>query len=192
MPINFATARAALNHLLTGRIRSINRFGVVEELDDWFFGKEVLAAEYQDEFVSYFNNQPVMRSVSDFWPIPTIALCRTNFFYKQKSNSNRKVSINTLAKYYGNVCQICKNKFKTKDLTFDHVIPKSKGGTNDDVNLIPVCGPCNKLKADIFPYFDKDGNELKPKKLPNFLLPDTPEIRPEWEDYLIFSNKTNV
>ena len=32
--------------------------------------------------------------------------------------------------------------------TVDHVIPRSKGGSNDDDNLVIACYGCNYLKAD--------------------------------------------
>ena len=41
-------------------------------------------------------------------------------------------------------CLYCGN---VKDLTVDHVIPKSKGGKNDWKNLVTCCKPCN-LKKD--------------------------------------------
>lgn len=31
--------------------------------------------------------------------------------------------------------------------TVDHVIPVSRGGTNDASNLVPACGPCNYSKG---------------------------------------------
>lgn len=34
------------------------------------------------------------------------------------------------------------------DLTVDHVIPVSKGGTNDDGNLQTMCRSCNSRKRD--------------------------------------------
>ncbi len=31
----------------------------------------------------------------------------------------------------------------------DHVVPKSRGGRNDPLNIVPACLPCNQLKADL-------------------------------------------
>lgn len=36
-------------------------------------------------------------------------------------------------------------------MTVDHVLPKSKGGTNHIDNLVPMCSPCNQRKADKIP-----------------------------------------
>lgn len=32
-------------------------------------------------------------------------------------------------------------------LTVDHVVPLSRGGTNDIANIQPLCGPCNSAKG---------------------------------------------
>ena len=45
-------------------------------------------------------------------------------------------------------CQYCKNVFEKKDLTIDHVIPKSKGGTTNWENVATSCKSCNIAKAD--------------------------------------------
>ena len=32
--------------------------------------------------------------------------------------------------------------------TFDHILPKAQGGTNDKNNLVPCCHMCNTLKSN--------------------------------------------
>lgn len=45
----------------------------------------------------------------------------------------------------GNKCQYCGS---TKNLTIDHVIPKSKSGKDTWDNLVVACSPCNSKKGD--------------------------------------------
>lgn len=45
-------------------------------------------------------------------------------------------------------CQYCGEKFTTNELTFDHVIPRSKGGSNTMGNVVAACAPCNSKKSD--------------------------------------------
>ena len=47
-----------------------------------------------------------------------------------------------------NQCQYCANHFQEKDLTIDHVIPKSKGGISVWNNVVAACKPCNQKKRD--------------------------------------------
>ena len=44
-------------------------------------------------------------------------------------------------------CNGCKYHYQFKDLEVDHVIPKAKGGQNDDKNLQLLCGNCNRRKG---------------------------------------------
>jgi hypothetical protein len=45
------------------------------------------------------------------------------------------------------ICQICG---ATENLSFDHIIPVSQGGTTVRHNLAILCKPCNELKANTF------------------------------------------
>jgi 5-methylcytosine-specific restriction endonuclease McrA len=45
-------------------------------------------------------------------------------------------------------CQYCGSP---EDLTFDHVIPRSKGGTTTWENVVAACSPCNLRKGDRLP-----------------------------------------
>ncbi len=45
-------------------------------------------------------------------------------------------------------CQYCGGR---DDLTFDHVVPRSKGGTTTWENVVAACSPCNLRKGDKLP-----------------------------------------
>ena len=45
-------------------------------------------------------------------------------------------------------CQYCGEWFPTHDLTFDHVLPRSKGGRTTWDNVVTACAPCNLMKGD--------------------------------------------
>ncbi|NBP60230.1 MAG: HNH endonuclease [Candidatus Fonsibacter lacus] len=48
-------------------------------------------------------------------------------------------------KELGQSCVVCKT---TKDITIDHIVPISKGGTNNQENLQILCRSCNSKKRD--------------------------------------------
>ncbi len=45
------------------------------------------------------------------------------------------------------VCYHCEEKFNSKDLTMDHLIPISRGGKSDKKNCVPSCKACNTKKG---------------------------------------------
>ena len=44
-------------------------------------------------------------------------------------------------------CQYCGHPFPTERLTFDHVVPRSRGGTTVWTNVVAACEPCNLRKG---------------------------------------------
>jgi 5-methylcytosine-specific restriction endonuclease McrA len=48
-------------------------------------------------------------------------------------------------------CQYCGGHFRTHELTFDHVIPRSKGGRTTWDNIVTACHDCNLKKGDALP-----------------------------------------
>lgn len=48
----------------------------------------------------------------------------------------------------GGICAHCGIKLNLKEFTIDHYIPKSRGGSNEIVNLIPLCEHCNLDKSN--------------------------------------------
>ncbi len=48
-------------------------------------------------------------------------------------------------------CQYCGESFPTPELTFDHVIPRSKGGRTTWENVVTCCQVCNLIKGNRLP-----------------------------------------
>ncbi len=51
----------------------------------------------------------------------------------------------------GFCCQYCGDRFSTRELTFDHVMPRSRGGLTEWSNVVAACSPCNLRKANRTP-----------------------------------------
>ena len=54
-------------------------------------------------------------------------------------------------------CQYCSEIFDKKDLTLDHVIPKSKKGPSNWENVVTACKSCNLKKGDKLTIFGPFG-----------------------------------
>jgi 5-methylcytosine-specific restriction endonuclease McrA len=52
----------------------------------------------------------------------------------------------------GFTCQYCSHRTPTSDLTFDHVIPRSKGGLTTWENVVTACRWCNTMKGHRLPH----------------------------------------
>ena len=68
--------------------------------------------------------------VYDKLPKATIKFNRKNIFARDK-----------------NKCQYCGKKVPTSELSLDHVIPRTQGGTSNWKNIVCACTNCNKHKG---------------------------------------------
>jgi len=78
----------------------------------------------------------------------------------------------------------------TEDLTFDHVIPRSKGGRTSWDNIVAACSPFNLRKGGRMPKDAQMHPERKPVMPSNYQLQETGRKFPPnhlhetWMDYL--------
>ena len=83
-----------------------------------------------------------------------------------------------------NKCQYCGNIFSTENLTVDHLIPKSRGGTNTWKNLVAACKKCNQKKGCRTPQECGMIPIRKPTKPKTTILKTTNQISDLWKNYL--------
>src|ERR1017187_3416844 len=81
-------------------------------------------------------------------PIPSVIRLRT---YRRMPRINRSVSRKGIILRDQSACQYCGCKLPAKDLTMDHVIPRSHGGGSTWENMVACCFRCNNEKADRTP-----------------------------------------
>lgn len=67
---------------------------------------------------------------------------------------------NEVAKKTGNICPICGEPMTDKEMTLDHKVPLSRGGTNDPSNCQMVHEKCNKFKNN---YMENEMHSLTSK-----------------------------
>lgn len=170
MPINVLTARATFHHFLKDRIIGVDKNTAQFNFENWF------------ENASLYKDNPALRSASNVWPIPTLCVVTDKFFKKPRK---KEYSFDELCLFYKNTCQICLNKFPKKLLSIDHVCPKSKHGHDMTSNKILACKSCNSKKGDKYPYYNKEGKQLKGTKIPpNYIFIDDGMKRNEWNPFL--------
>lgn len=97
-----------------------------------------------------------------------------------------KYSRQTVFDAFARTCAYCGEIFDVKNLTIDHVIPRSKGGKTTFVNVVASCRSCNFHKADRTPEEAGMKLLLKPRK-PRWISPLNKVgkfRRPSWERFM--------
>jgi len=87
--------------------------------------------------------------------------------YRKVPHRQQELSRRNIYLRDGYTCQYCGVQFSAKNLTWDHVVPKSKGGRNCWENLVTACQSCNQKKGD------RDLSDIKDMKLIRYPRPLT-------------------
>jgi 5-methylcytosine-specific restriction endonuclease McrA len=78
---------------------------------------------------------PSVLALKRYHPVPRhVAFTRFNVFLRDRF-----------------LCQYCGERHATVDLTFDHVVPRSRGGLTAWDNVVAACSPCNVRKDNRTP-----------------------------------------
>jgi 5-methylcytosine-specific restriction endonuclease McrA len=99
--------------------------------------------------------------------------------HQRLSSWERRQMVERLLSRDGRCCAICNKALRFADITLDHVIPRSRGGSNDEQNLRILCAPCNNGRHDNNHYTSID-----------LTLPNTPHVIEICPDSSERSNKS--
>lgn len=89
-----------------------------------------------------------IRSTSLVIKCPAVVRLLRVFKRNRKPVKFSRVNIFARDKYR---CQYCGSKGKIGDLTYDHILPKSRGGKTVWKNIVTCCIECNSKKRDKTP-----------------------------------------
>lgn len=110
-----------------------------------------------------FHEDIEIRSPNDSFRLPKVL----RLFQKVNQLAQVKFSRGNVFYRDKNTCQYCYESFKEKELTLDHVLPKSRGGKTSWDNIVTCCYPCNNKKADKTPH-ECGFKLLRPAKMPKW------------------------
>jgi len=100
--------------------------------------------------------------------------------YVKHRMSNLRISRSRLFKRDNHQCGYCGSK---KNLTIDHILPKSKGGGNTWTNLVTCCSPCNRTKGDRTPEQANMVLSITPYEPNIFSDIINPSLESIWDDF---------
>lgn len=146
----------------------------------WFQGKVEIISEY-DGFA---------RSTSLVIKIPAVVRLLHAFRRHKKPVKFSRVNIYGRDGYK---CQYCGVKHRMSELTYDHVVPRSRGGRTTWTNIVTACEGCNLRKRDRTPA--EAGMVLRreprqPVSVSSVVLEVSRESAPEaWRDYLYWTSE---
>jgi 5-methylcytosine-specific restriction endonuclease McrA len=145
-----------------------------------FLGKVEVVEEYDDE----------LRSVNVTLRVPAVVRLVRAFRRHHRPVKFSRVNIYARDEYR---CQYCGGKASIADLTYDHVVPRSKGGPTDWTNIVTCCYLCNRKKGGRTPR--EAGMRLlvqptQPNWLPAVTIRVSLRSVPDaWRDYLYWTGK---
>lgn len=149
-----------------------------DAVSDWFLGKVEILASYEDQ---------ILHSTYLELPMPAVVrLVRRHHQYRPEVVPLERRYVYARDHW---TCCYCGERFSDEDLTYDHVVPQSRGGRTCWTNIVTACCACNNRKDNRTP----DEAEMKllsrpkqPRWMPASLVDAAckREIPPQWVDWV--------
>jgi 5-methylcytosine-specific restriction endonuclease McrA len=156
---------------LDATYRPIGVVDCLEALVMCIVGKATAVEEYEEE----------ISSPSITFKIPSVIVLKTVVKF---ISTGFRPSRNNILWRDKNQCQYCGVIESPRDMTIDHVIPRSRGGENTWSNLVTCCKKCNQKKGNRTPEEANISLLNKPVKPKNSILRQISDVQPIWNIYL--------
>jgi 5-methylcytosine-specific restriction endonuclease McrA len=144
-----------------------------------FRDKVEVVYEYDD-----FN----VRSISQSFAVPAVVRVTQ---HAKPPPSHTKFCRENVYLRDGYRCQYCGKMKPPRNLTFDHVQPRSRGGQTTWTNIVTACRKCNHAKGDCTPT-EANMKLISEPKMPNparcrrMLFARDAEVPTQWEQFLTY------
>ena len=92
------------------------------------------------------NGRGHVHSISRSFPTPSVIRL---VYLIRRPTMRRRLSRQAVFYRDGFTCQYCGKE--TRQLTVDHIVPRSRGGVHVWENVVSACVPCNHRKAGLTP-----------------------------------------
>jgi len=108
-------------------------------------------------------------------------------FYDRLPRADVKFNRRNIFARDNNCCQYCGRKFPTTELSLDHIIPRSQGGTTNWENVVCACLRCNIQKGGRTPeqaHLRLIARPVKPRRSPVLNLKLSHDKYRSWKQFL--------
>jgi len=169
-PIYVVTLEEAVCILFQGRGKIVlDDFGLLD-FEDWMEHSETILGMKSYDVITTARKRLVLPSIiymhkNGYQPRWKVSLTRQNVYARD-----------------GGRCQYCGKNLKRTESTYDHVLPRSRGGKTTWENIVLCCKKCNAKKGDKTP--EEAGMRLlkEPRMPKRFEM--LARKRPEWKRFL--------
>lgn len=142
MAIQVTSARRAFSLLIKDFAEVVSLEG--DEYSAYDFTSWIEISKMKDSFPEEISAWDWIRTVNFDIRVPKIIRL---LFYDKLPRQTVKFNRKNIFARDENRCQYCGRKFPTSQLSLDHIVPRSRGGTSNWNNVVCCCLKCNVRKG---------------------------------------------
>ena len=153
--------------------------------------QDTVKSVFLDRVIIVSSYDRIVRSPSFKMQLPSVIALK-DYIVPQSKPSFTRFNVFLRDKFS---CQYCGIVKQSHDLTFDHVIPRSKGGKTNWTNVVAACRPCNFKKGsknarevNMFPIIQPEAPSTNLLKRNGRHFPPN-YLHESWRDFLYWDTE---